>query len=72
MKLTNEEKAKAAVDVMVKDGLDCSAMMHRKIEANIIRLLGLHEKEVREECANSKANVPNVNKRVHFRTKTNE
>ena len=53
MKLTIEEKAKTAVDVMVESGLDCGAMQHKKIEAIVVELLKRHEIEVRAEFVNS-------------------
>ena len=57
MKLTNEEKAKAAVDVMDKNVLLYNGLYKDecklKIEAIIAILLKSHEAEVREDCANS-------------------
>ncbi len=40
------EKAKEAVDKMVEEGLDCGAVMHKKIEKIVEEVLRQHEEDV--------------------------
>ena len=55
MVLTKKEYARATVDAMVENGLDCNAMTHRMIEIAMEELLESFEKDIREEIL---ANAP--------------